>query len=594
MEETKRNKEELKIEPLDTKKQENQDEAQEEIETRRKQIVVKTRKKAIIALVLILVVLALIVLVLFCLFNKINTKVYHNVYLGNKNISSMDEEELKVLLQEKNTFIKNTEVTIMQENEIIIDINAEDIDLKIDIQQTIENVMGFGRGQDIVANNVLILKTIFKKHYEEIIYNYSEQKLDEITQKIRGNIKDRVIDDAYVVNEKEYTLTITKGISGKGIDTDTFKKEIVDSIINGDISYNLVLEQQVPEPLDVDIVYSKIVQEAKDAYIDESQTPIKFITHIVGLTFDKDELRRVLQKEENQKEGVAIKFKLKTIQPKIKITDLKWNLYEDKLSSTTTYFTTSTANRASNLKLGLSILEGTVIMPGETFSFNNTMGDCGLSSRGFKPAATFKAGKVVNEIGGGICQVSSTLYNSALKANLEIVKRSNHALPVGYVKPSLDATVYYPYVDFKFKNTRNYPIKITTSYNSSGRMSVTLMGTFEDVEYDVILTSKIIKTILPKIQYENDNMLEEGATKVIVKGSNGYVSCAYKTVKLNGKVIKTTLLSEDTYKSTTTTIATGTKISIEETPQPVISPVETPEKIIEEIEDGDEAVVSIP
>lgn len=576
MEETEK-KEELKIEPLDTTKEDVKEEITEESKTRRKYIINKTSKKIIITLIVVFVIL--IGITLFCLFNKMNTKTYNNIYLGNKNISSMTEIELKNYLQEQNNIIPKNNVIVIQNDEIITDISAEEIDLKIDIQKTLDNVMKFGRDKNILINNINIFIALFKKHIEEIIYEHSEEKLDKITQELRGNIEGRVVDDSYVLDEKTYKLIVTRGVTGNGIDVDTFKQEIIEAIKNEEKEYRLVIEKQPPQQLDLDIVYSKITREAKDAYIDETRNPIKFIAHVVGITFDKEELREILQKEENNKEGAIIEFKLTTIQPEIKVTDLKWNLYEDKLASTITYFTTSTANRASNLKLGLSILEGTVVMPGEIFSFNTTMGDCGLSSRGFKPAAIFKDGKVVTEVGGGICQVSSTLYNSALKANLEIVKRSNHALPVGYVKPSLDATVYYPYVDFKFKNTRNYPIKIKTSYNSSGKMSITIMGTFEDIEYEVILTSKIISTIAPKIQYVNDETLKKDVSQITTKGTKGYTSNAYKTVRLNGKVLSKTFLSEDTYKSTPTVIAVGTKEEAPIVTTPVEPVIETEIKI---------------
>ena len=198
-------------------------------------------------------------------------------------------------------------------------------------------------------------------------------------------------------------------------------------------------------------------------------------------------------------------------------------------------------------------------MPGETFSFNAVMGDCGLTSRGFKPAAVFKSGKVVQEVGGGICQISSTLYISVLYANLGIVSRSNHALPVGYVPVSLDATVYYPYLDFKFKNTREYPIKIVATTTSSRKLTIAIYGTKEEKEYDVELSSWVTESIPSKVQKQEDSSLAKGKTKTIQAGSAGYKSVAYKTVKYNGKVISKVMLSSDSYGSTPKIIAVGTK-----------------------------------
>ena len=559
--------EEIQDEIIEEKIEETQ--KRRSVEKKQEDNITKSSKKILIICILIFLVIAAIVG--FGIFNKLNTNVYRNVYLKDKDMSNMSKEEVQNYIQslQEQVVVKNLE--IIQEDKKITDITTQEIDFKIDENKTLKNIMDYGRNGNILTNNIDVLKAIFTKQTAEIEYVYSEEKLEKIVEDIRANIQNKVVDDSFTFDEKKYTVTIKRGTTGNGIDIAEVKQELINALKNNDSKYELHLTKEQPKEIDVDVIYAKVKREPKDAYIDETKKPIKFVNHIVGIDFDKQELRDVLAKEENKKEGATITFKVKTTDPKVKLSDIKWNLYEDKISSTTTYFATSDKNRSNNLKLGLSILNGTIVMPGETFSFNNTMGDCGLSSRGFKAAATFKGGKVVPEVGGGICQVTSTLYNSVLKANLKIVKRSNHSLPVGYVKPSLDATVYYPYVDFKFKNTRNYPIKIVTSYNSSGKMSVTIMGTFEEVEYDITLTSKVTGTIESKKEYVNDASLPAGTQKVKTKGTNGYTSCAYKIVKLNGKTISKTLLSEDTYKGTITTIAVGTKYV-----QPSIPSVSTP------------------
>lgn len=553
---------------------EEQEEVEEiiEKEERKRKAVIDGESHKKTLWILILVFLVFVAIAMFCIFNKINTNVYKNIFLGDKEMSGMTSVEAGKYIQSVEQELQTIAIDVKQGENVITDITAQEIDLGIDNDKTLKEIMDYGRKENLLSNNIKILKTLFSKHSAKIEYTYSEDKLNTIIQEILGSIENKVINDSYSFDENKYMLIITRGKSGNGIDIDEFKKDIIDALISEEKIYNIKTITQKPEEIDVDVVYSKIVRKAQDAYVDETVKPIKFVKHVVGIDFNKQELRTLLSKTENLKEGVTVRFKVKTTQPKVKLSDIKWNLYVDKLSGTTTYFTASDRNRSNNLKVGLSILQGTVVMPGETFSFNNTMGDCGLSSRGFKPAATFKAGKVVKEVGGGICQVASTLYNSALKANLQIVKRSNHALPVGYVKPSLDATVYYPYVDFRFKNTRNYPIKIVTSYNSGGRMSISIMGTFEEVEYDVVLSSTVTGSVASKKEYVNDATLPAGTTKVIKKGTNGYTSVGYRILKLNGKTISKTFLSSDTYKGTITTVAVGTKAAT-----PVVAPVQTPE-----------------
>ena len=519
----------------------------------------KGLNKGLIITAIILTAVA-ICIVVFALVNKLNTKVFSNVYLEEIKLGGKTEESVSLFVDELIEKFNKKTVSIKYNNETLLELSPDTIDMTIDKKATIEKVMGFGRNDNLVVNNLKVLKALFSKEVIEPVYTYSEVKLTNIATEITSGIDERVKDDSYTVDYDNYYLIITKGTTGKDVVVTDFKADVL-NVLKADkvTEYNISLETRAPKELDVDVVYAEVYKEAKDAYADETVKPTVYYKDETGISFDKEELRKVLDNEENRVEGKVIKYKLTVKKPKDTLKDITKGAYNDKLSTYTTSYVTSDANRASNVALGASMLNGTVVMPGETFSFNNTMGDCGLSSRGFKSAAVFKAGKVVQEIGGGICQISSTLYNAVLYANLAIVSRSNHALPVGYVPPSRDATVYYPYLDFKFKNTREYPIKIVVTTTSSRKLTIAIYGTKEDKEYEVELTSWITESVPSKVQKQNDSKLKEGKTKIIQQGSNGYKSVAYRTLKLNGKVISKTLLSQDTYGSTPTIMSVGTK-----------------------------------
>ena len=529
----------------------------------------------ITAIILIVIVISMVV---FALVNKLNKNVYSNVYIGTTNLSGKTEEEVVSFVKTCAEEFEKKAVAIKYEDNILMEITADTIDMKINEEATINNIMSFGRNENIIQNNLDIVKAFFNKKQIEIVYEYSEAKLTNISAEVTSGIEGRVKDDSYRLDEENYNLVITRGTSGKDIIVDEFKTEIVDVLKNDAITeYKLNLEIRQPKAIDIDVVFANVHKDAKDAYVDETVKPIVYHKHEVGISFDKNELRKVLEKSENQGEGKIIKFKLTTTQPKIKIQDITKDIYKDRLATYTSSYVNSDSNRASNVVLGAKMLNGTIIMPGETFSFNKVMGDCGLSSRGFKPAAVFKGGKVVQEVGGGICQISSTLYVSVLYANLQIVSRSNHALPVGYVPVSLDATVYYPYLDFKFKNTREYPIKIVATTTSSRKLTIAIYGTKEEKEYDVELSSYRTATIASKVETKQDSSLENGKTKVIQAGTAGYKSVAYKTVKYKGKVISKVLLSQDSYGSTPKIVAIGTKEVHKEEPSKPTTGTTTPE-----------------
>ena len=245
----------------------------------------------------------------------------------------------------------------------------------------------------------------------------------------------------------------------------------------------------------------------------------------------------------------------------------------------TTYDQSYTA-RVTNLQVAAKNVNGTILYPGDEFSYNKVVGER-TAARGFKKAHIFSGGKVVDGLGGGICQVSSTIYNAVLLANLEITSRTAHMMHTGYVKPSLDATVVYGSIDFKFKNNRETPIKIESTVKN-GNVVVKVYGIKTEKDPKVELESVIIKTIPYTTVTNYDNTMLEGTSKVTQSPMNGYVSEAYKILKdAQGNLISRTLISKDTYKETSKIVVVGTKKvekpPVVENPQPVPEQPVTPQ-----------------
>ncbi|GFI41550.1 vancomycin B-type resistance protein VanW [Thomasclavelia cocleata] len=196
-------------------------------------------------------------------------------------------------------------------------------------------------------------------------------------------------------------------------------------------------------------------------------------------------------------------------------------------------------------------------MPGETFSYNKALGER-TPAAGYKNAAVYENGKVVDGIGGGICQISSTLYNAVLKANLGIVERRNHQFVTSYIPAGQDATVVYGMTDFRFKNTRKYAVKIKASC-SNGIATVSIYGIKEENEYSISFDTRTISTIPYTIKYEENKNLAAGTEKVSQVGANGVITETYLVKSLNGKIVSRTLLSKDTYNAMQRIIVRGTK-----------------------------------
>lgn len=212
---------------------------------------------------------------------------------------------------------------------------------------------------------------------------------------------------------------------------------------------------------------------------------------------------------------------LKILYPKVTTSMIGNEAFPNKLSEYSTKYVAN-ANRTTNLIIAANKINGTVVMPGETFSYNKVVGERTIEA-GYKDAAIYVDGKTVDGLAGGICQVSTTLYEAALYANLEIVERRNHQFVPTYIGPGLDATVVYGLTDFKFKNNRNYPIKILCSVNN-GICNFQILGLATDDDYDVEISASHSTT----------------ATSIN--------AVTYKTLKRNGQVVSREIISRDTYK----------------------------------------------
>lgn len=219
-----------------------------------------------------------------------------------------------------------------------------------------------------------------------------------------------------------------------------------------------------------------------------------------------------------------------------------------KVSSYTTE-TTSNANRNTNIQLSAAAINGTTVMPGETFSFNQATGQR-TAEKGYKEAAAISGGQSVPEVGGGVCQTSSTLFNAVARANLEIVSRSPHAWPSNYVDKGMDATVNWPNLDFQFRNDTDWPVFIVAYYQNR-KVTVELYGMSLGEGITIDLESEVTQTIKPPegIKYVQNTSLTPGTSKSTVKARTGYVVDTYQVWYQNGKEFKRELLCTSKYKA---------------------------------------------
>lgn len=554
--------------PKDTKKTETKEaihgnDKNEKIKIKIKEVEqkdneIKSGKRRIFPFVLIgiFIIVILVFSVIFSLINIGNDKIIGKVSIMGIDVSNMTKEQATEVLKEI-IHDKMSEELVLKKDDYETSINANQINAQFNIEEAVQKAYDIGRSGNIITNNYNILASIIWGNNIELQMNYEQESLDKKIDDISSKLPDGLVQNSYYIEDDE--LIIVKGKKGLVIKEDELENSVINEMKAVNKKYNILnipTQEVEPDAIDIEKIRNEIYKEPQNASVskDKETGKTQVNTHVNGVDFDIsiEEAKKIIAED---KEEYVIPLKI--IVPDKTLSDLGEEAFPDKLSEYSTIFDSSNRNRSNNLAISAEKIDGTIIMPGETFSYNQTVGERTIAA-GYKEAGAYAGGKVVQDVGGGICQTSSTLYNAALLANLEIVDRSNHQFLTSYVDASRDATVAWGSIDFQFKNTRTYPIKIEASAKN-GVCEMAIYGIKEDKEYEVVIESEVLSYIPFTTKYENDDSLEEGEEVIEQSGYTGCTSEAYKILKLNGKVVSKTLLSKDTYDPMTRIIRRGTK-----------------------------------
>jgi vancomycin resistance protein YoaR len=281
----------------------------------------------------------------------------------------------------------------------------------------------------------------------------------------------------------------------------------------------------------------------------DNSNKIRVVPGKPGQTIDLDAAMAVLEKEIHPFAG-RLELHLAYLQPQVSTQDVLNMKVNGTLASYTTYYDVSNVSRTYNVNVAADALDNCLVKPGATFSFNQIVGPRSQEA-GYKEALIIEQDKFTPGIGGGVCQVSSTLYNAVLLAGLEIVERSNHALPVAYVPLGRDATVAYGVCDLRFRNNTGGYLYIKTRVGG-GALTITVLGDTAEKKH-VELDSVVDKVLDFQVVTKDDPSLEKGKRVVETAGVKGYQVRAFRVI--DGV---RTLLSQDVYKPVDEVVRIGT------------------------------------
>ena len=513
----------------------------------------KKRKISVKTKVISGIVIAAIILIMstiFAILNINNSNILKGVSIKGIDVSNLSKTDAMNKLEQIYNDKLGTEIEVQyQDYESTVDLNL--LETKYEIEKAVDEAVQTGKNSNIFVNNYQILATYLFKKDINLEATINEEIANQTIEDIGAKLPGIVVESSYYIEDDN--LIIGKGKTGVVIDKEKMLNMVKDEINKTEKTQEVLeipVQDKDPEPVDIDKIHSEVYKEVKDAYI--TKDPFEVHPEVDGIDFDVEEAKKILAEEEKDEYIIP----LKVTKAKVTLSQMGDEAFPDRLSTFTTKYDASNGDRTTNLRIACQKINGKVILPGETFSYNKTLGKR-TAEAGYRNGKIYENGQVVDGIGGGICQISSTLYNTVLMANLEIVERRNHQFVTSYLPAGRDATVVYGATDFRFKNTRKYPVRLSASINN-GVATVSMYGIKEDEEYTVSFSTKTISTVPPTTKYEEDSSLPSGTEKVKQAGSNGLVTETYITKKLGNKVVSTKLLSRDTYSAMQKIVLRGT------------------------------------
>ena len=538
----------------------------------------KQEKKRSRALILIAVLCA-VLLALYCAlcaFGGSGDTLRDGTAVNGINIGGMTKDQAVSALTEQlagTTSVEGTDYSAIDVVPDIPDAQTYTVDLSgclsFDVTDTVEQAWAHDHGGMFLSRGIRFLTSLGGGKS----YHVAPQAAD--AAQVRSALEATGILTLNTTTQTTYALTdttldFTMGVSGVSVDENALIQKILDNTAKGD--YSSITCEMVsadPDPVDMQVIHDALYAEPANATLEVADDGSYTVTDSVqGIDFDVAEAQSILSAAQP---GETVSVPLNRQAPAIDTATLKANLFKDVLGEYTTSVS-GTADRRSNVQLAAQKCSGTILLPGEVFAYNQVVGQR-TEAAGFKKAGAYSNGETVQELGGGVCQDSSTLYCAALYANLEIVERHNHSYVSSYVPIGMDATVSWGGPDFQFRNNTDYPIKVVASYANS-KVTFQIVGTKTD-DYSVKITTETISTTAPTVQEVPDDTLEAGTTQVADKGHTGYKVQSYRHVyDANGNVVYEGKESLSSYKMTPKVIHVGTKVA--ETPAPDTPVTDTP------------------
>ena len=511
-----------------------------------------------------------------------------NVIAAGVDLGGMTPEQAQIALYRATDSTYSTTSMRITLPDVILELKPSDTGAKLDVPAVVEAAFNYGRtgsksdiqrareaaergeehiiallpylelDEDYISDTLQAYGESFNSDYEAASYTFRGTKPE-----LRGDLFDETAPCQ--------VLVIEVGMPGRYVDIDKLYDQVLDaySFHTFELRVELSQPEEMPDAIDLDRLYQEYCSTPIDAYMDMQSFEV--IPETWGYAFDLDKAKALLA---DAVYGATIEIPMEYVAPEILGEKLAEMLLRDTLGSYETQIT-GDKNRTANLKLACQAINGILLNPGDSFSFNDAVGKP-AEADGYKNAEETIGGETVKEMGAGISQVASTLYACLLQADLDITAREAHPFAPAYIPMGMDAKTASGSADLKFRNNTNYPIRIEAEV-SGDWVRVKLIGT-DDLEYTIKVECKTAKTQEPPIRYEEfswDNaegyqdgdVLEEGITGYTVK------TYQYKYSKETGALLGESVEATTTYQTRDQVVA---RVEPKPTEPPTEAPTEAP------------------
>ena len=492
--------------------------------------------------------------------------IFPGVRMGECDLSGMDRAEARSALEKAYGDSAIDAVIDIQAGDQLFTLSADECGLVYDIPASIDQAYAYGRQGGFIYRARQYWSTRRDPQQMELVTVLDRNVLQTRVDEVAAAVEQPMAPSSY--SYADGVISLDKGQTGYSLDKEHLYAALDNKLRTADFTpMEAVRKEAHPQALNAAVIAAAVncdvVQTTLDLEADPTGGTVREGT--LGVNVTESALNTAIASA-NRHETVQCTL----TQPDYTAAEYKALLFRDVLGQCTTDFNPGNKGRTTNVLLATDFCNGVILMPGQVFSYNDSVGPR-TYERGFKDATVYVGNSAEDGVGGGICQVSSTIYYAALRADLKIVERYAHSRMVTYVPLGEDATVAWGSKDFKFENNTPFPMKVVTSHKTN-TLTVKLYGTQTQNKTVKIETTQLSKTPF-EVVYELDETLPLGTEEVKSNGYTGYKTESWRVVYIDGVEVSRTLENKSTYKKYDKVILHNPK---PEEPVAPVGPVVTP------------------